>query len=54
MSSYFTSLNDKASDKISVKPYSIFITKNTVSLFIRRLPDIINIIIPFFDKHPIL
>lgn len=40
--------------KKSLKPYyPIYKTEKTVTLFIRRFHDIINIIIPFFDKYPV-
>src|SRR5207244_6139390 len=52
LASYFISLN--GSESLTVKPYSIFFTNNSVSLYIRRFSDIINIIIPFFDKYPII
>ena len=51
---YFNSLNGNGSDSLTVKPYSISIRNHSVSLYIRRLSDIVNIIIPFFEKHPIL
>ena len=54
MASYFTLLNGKGFDSLTVKPYTIFITKHSVSLYIRRFSEIVNVIIPFFDKHPIL
>jgi hypothetical protein len=52
LASYFTSLN--GFDILTVKPYSISIRNHSVSLYIRRFSDIVNIIIPFFEKHPIL
>jgi LAGLIDADG endonuclease len=54
LASYFTSLNGNGSDSLTVKPYSISIRNHSVSLYIRRFSDIVNIIITFFEKHPIL
>jgi len=64
LASYFTLLNGKGLDSSPspvgcgvggvVKPHTVFITKHSVSLHIRRLSEIVNVIIPFFDKHPIL
>jgi hypothetical protein len=56
LASYFTLLSEAGEgfDKLSLKPYQIHITKQSVSLYIRRFTEIDNVIIPFFDKHPIL
>lgn len=57
MASYFTLLNDYSLDSFRetiVKPYNIYITKHSVSFRVRRFYEIVNIIIPFFDKYPIL
>ena len=54
LASYFTLLNGKGFDSLTVKPYPISITKHSVGLYIRRFSEIVNVIIPFFDKHPIL
>ena len=51
---YFYLLNSKNPENKDIKPYNISITKQSVSLHIRRFSDIISTIIPFFDKHPIL
>ena len=39
---------------MTVKPYNLFTTKDSVTLHIRRFSEIVNVIIPFFDKHHIL
>lgn len=57
MANYFTKdllLNDKGFNSLTIKPYTVHITKHSVSLFIRKLSFIVNIIIPFFDKYSIL
>ena len=54
LASYFILLNGKVFDSLTVKPYPISVTKHSVSLYIRRFSEIVNVIIPFFDKHPIL
>ena len=54
LANYFTLLNGKGFDSLTVKPYTIFITKHSVSLYIRRFSEIVNVVIPFFDKHHIL
>jgi len=54
LASYFTSLKINDSKNLTIKPYSIFMTNTSVSLYIRRFSDIVNIIIPFFDKYFIL
>lgn len=54
MASYFISLNGNSSDSLTVKPYTISIRNQSVSLYVRRFSDIVNIVIPFFEKHPIL
>ena len=54
LASYFTFLNCKGFDSLTVKPYTISITKHSVSLHIRRFSEIVNVVIPFFDKHHIL
>jgi hypothetical protein len=51
---YFTSLKGNGSDSLKVKPYFISIRNHSVSLYIRRFSDIVNIIIPFFEKYPII
>jgi len=50
LASYFISLNDSVSDNLTVKPYSISIRNQSVSLYIRRFSDIVNIIIPFLKS----
>jgi hypothetical protein len=66
LASYFTLLNGKGfysftlpkaaacGSGATVKPYTIFVAKHSVSLHIIRFSEIVNVIIPFFDKHPIL
>jgi hypothetical protein len=37
-----------------VKYKNIYISKNKVSVIIVKISDIVNIIIPFFEKYPIV
>lgn len=52
IASYFSLLNNKSSE--TLKPYPIFIKTQSVSFTIRNFTDIVNTVIPFFDKYPIL
>jgi len=54
LANYFTLLNGKGFDSLTIKPYTVYTTKHSVSLYIRKLSFIVNIVIPFFDKHLIL
>lgn len=54
MANNFTLLNGNGFDSLTVKPYAIDVTKHSVSLYIIRFSDIVNVIIPFFYKHHIL
>lgn len=45
---------DKGSDSLTLKPYPIFVKTQSASFTIRNFTDIVNTIIPFFEKYPIL
>jgi len=49
---YFKSLNVQVSANTKSSNH-IYKTEKTVTLCFRKFSDIVNIIIPFFDKHPI-
>jgi hypothetical protein len=55
---YFKSLGVKVSNSLTVGSvkiyYPIYKKEKSVTLFLRRFPDIVNIIIPFFYKYSIL
>lgn len=47
-------IKDKCSDSLTLKPYPIFVKTQSVSFTIRNFTDIVNTVIPFFEKYPIL
>jgi len=47
-------VKDKCYDSLTLKPYPIYVKTQSVSLTIRNFTDIVNTVIPFFEKYPIL